>query len=140
MYDMETTITTTETPVERVTRLVILAEEAVKEAERVLADAKDELVRVYEAHDVEKFSWNGKFVNAVKSCRRSFDISKLGTLIPSSVFQKVTKISVDTTAFDKARKRGEISEIVENDVSVKNHYVRIVVGTEASDKAEEKVA
>jgi hypothetical protein len=82
---------------------------ALKEAEEALAKARTTLEADYALNGVTRHSTsNGSVVAIEEVNNRSFDIDRLRLVAPNA-FDKVTALKVDTKAFDREVKSGEIT-------------------------------
>lgn len=129
LYDMETSASF------RSAQQYLLALEAKKQAEKLLAEAKELLLRAYQAENVKDVIVDGMKVQTVEVINRDFDVEKLETLITGTMFREVTSVAINKKAFDKARTTGRISGAVEDEVVTLKPTVRIDLDAVKEEKA-----
>ncbi len=111
------------------------AEDAVSMAKQLLCEALDDAGQTV----VEV---GGQSVQMVEAVRRTFDADLLKTLVDDSTFVMVTKASVDSKKWDKARKQRLVSDEVEATIIKETPYIAIRVAdiADAGENATDKVA
>jgi len=104
------------------------AYDALKEAEEALAKARTTLEADYDLAGITRHVTSDGHVVAIEEVeRREFDIQALKLHAPHA-FDKVTALKVETKAFDREVKAGNISpEAITASVTVKPHK-RVTVG------------
>jgi hypothetical protein len=104
------------------------AHDALKDAELALKQVRATLEEQYEAHGVTRHTTSdGTVIAVVEVNTREFDLDALRMVAPNA-FEKVTALKVDTKAFDKQVRAGEITnEAVAEVVTYKPHK-RVEVG------------
>ena len=104
------------------------AYDALKEAEEALAKVRAQVEADFALNGVTRHATSDGSVVAVETVeRRDFDLDTLKVVAPNA-FTTVTRLAVDTKAFDKAVKAGEITpDAVAQAVTVKPH-TRVTVG------------
>jgi hypothetical protein len=112
---------------ENAAKQYLAALEAQKSAEKAVATAKDLLCQALEAEGQQKVEIDGQSVMAVEKVRRTFDAEALRGLVDDATFVMVTKASVDSKKWDKARKTRVVSDAVEEAIITETPYVAIVV-------------
>lgn len=111
------------------------AEDAVSMAKQLLCEALDDAGQTV----VEV---GGQSVQMVEAVRRTFDADLLKTLVDDSTFVMVTKASVDSKKWDKARKQRLVSDEVEATIIKETPYIAIRVAdiADSNENATDKVA
>jgi len=115
---METTIENTVRSYLRTKAAIEAATEEMKSLEETI---KQEMVNL----GIDKVKVDGKVVSLISSERRSFDASALKSLVPATVFKKITEPAVRTQLFDAAVKLGTINKDVEEQVVSKTPYSQL---------------
>jgi hypothetical protein len=115
---METTLENTVRSYLRTKASIEAATEELKGLEETI---KNEMVNT----GIDKVKVDNKVVSLVNSERRSFDADTLKSLIPASVFKKITEPAVRTQLFDAAVKLGTIKKDIEEQVVSKTPYSQL---------------
>jgi len=104
------------------------AYDALKSAEEALAKARITLETDYSFAGITRHATSDGHMVAIEEVeRREFDIDTLRIVAPNS-FDKVTAVKVETKAFDKEVKQGNITpSVVAQVVTIKTH-TRVTVG------------
>lgn len=134
---METITTHTMTDAEKATIQYLRALEMKDTVEKALETAKSLLLESYASAGIEDCVVEGKRVVAVEQVRRNFDAKALRGLISEDTFTLVTKLTVESKAFDKAMEKGLIAPEVEQAVVKPTHFTAVRVFDNAVSSAEE---
>jgi len=105
--------------------------------EKALETAKALMLESYASAGIDECIAEGKRVVAVEAVRRNFDAKALRPLVNDDVFTLVTKVTVESKAFDKAMEKGLIPSDVEQAVVKPTFYTAIRVSDNAVSSAEE---
>jgi hypothetical protein len=133
---METTTPIT-SDAEKATIQYLRALEMKETVEKALETAKSLLLESYASAGIEECVAEGKRVVAVEAVRRNFDAKALRPLVSDDTFTLVTKVTVESKAFDKAMEKGLISPEVEQAVVKPTFYTAIRISDNAVSSAEE---
>lgn len=134
---METITTPTLTDAEKATIQYLRALEMKDTVEKALETAKSLLLESYATAGIDECVAEGKRVVAVEAVRRNFDAKALRPLVADDVFTMVTKVTVESKAFDKAMEKGLITSEVEQAVVKPTFYTAIRVSDNAVATADE---
>ena len=134
---METITTPTLTDAEKATVQYLRALEMKDTVEKALETAKSLLLESYASAGIEDCVVEGKRVMTVEAVRRNFDAKALRGLVSDDTFTLVTKVTVESKAFDKAMEKGLIAPEVEQAVVKPTFYTAIRVSDNAVSSAEE---
>lgn len=134
---METITTPTMTDAEKATIQYLRALEMKDTVEKALETAKSLLLESYASAGIEDCVVEGKRVLTVEAVRRNFDAKALRGLVSDDTFTLVTKVTVESKAFDKAMEKGLIAPEVEQAVVKPTFYTAIRVSDNAVSSAEE---
>lgn len=134
---METITTPTLTDAEKATIQYLRALEMKDTVEKALETAKSLLLESYASAGIEDCVVEGKRVLTVEAVRRNFDAKALRGLVSDDTFTLVTKVTVESKAFDKAMEKGLITPEVEEAVVKPTFYTAIRVSDNAVSSAEE---
>lgn len=134
---METITTPTLTDAEKATVQYLRALEMKDTVEKALETAKSLLLESYASAGIEDCVVEGKRVMTVEAVRRNFDAKALRGLVSDDTFTLVTKVTVESKAFDKAMEKGLIAPEVEEAVVKPTFYTAIRVSDNAVSSAEE---
>ena len=142
---MSTTTETTETTeatltlAERAARVFIRVKQAQTEAKKAYDSGRSTLIEAFESEGVEVVFIDNHKVECVAVTNREFDLSKLESIIPATVFRQVVKVSIDADAFDKAMKDGLIDPSIEKQVVTPKPTIRVEARKGAVSSLEELV-
>lgn len=92
---------------------VVQAERIAEQASANLKAAKAAFVEAARAAGLHTVEVDEAKVTWTEKVRRLWDTEVLARLVPHATFTKVTKVAVNTKAFDAARELGEIDAAVE---------------------------
>lgn len=104
---------------------LVAAKKAKEAAEAAYAEALATFLRVCPDEGVLEF--DGHRVTITQTGTRTFDVDALAGLVNETTFDAVTKISVDTKAFDGHVMLGDIGPDVVEQVVTVNPSVRVTV-------------
>jgi len=105
-----------------------------KQAEEAVTKAKEAPLATYADAGITSEQAEGKIVTATEATRRNFNAEALEALVSYATFRSVTKVTVEPKAWDKAKKNGEVTEQVEEQVTSLTPYVRINVTEAATEE------
>jgi len=120
---------------ERAVKTYLDALTAKERAEQLVTDAKEALIKAFASDGITELACDEVTVSASPRERRSWDLAKLRKLVSPALFRKVTKPSVDTGAWDRAFRNGELPAKTVKAVVEATEYVAVLVKpTKGSDK------
>jgi hypothetical protein len=118
----------------------LAALQAQEAATNAVATAKALLCEALEYAGDIAVEVDGQKVMMVEAIRRTFDAQALAGLVDEATFALVTKATVDSKAWDKARKQRLVSDEVEATIIKETPYIAIRVSDLAEETATDKVA
>jgi len=119
------TTETTLTLAERAARTFIRVKQAQTEAKKAYDAGRKTVIEAFDAEGVEEVFIDDHKVDVVTVTTRDFDVEKLESIVPATIFRQVVKVSIDTEAFDKAVKDGLIDPSVELAIATPKQTLRV---------------